>query len=118
MELKEFISSTLTQIAEGVKDAQQSYSELGGEVNPANLHSVGGTTIPYGIIHTGYNNVVLLCNVHFEIALTKEDSNSQSGGIGVFLDVLSLGHKDTDCGARSSITRISFDVPVSLPSHK
>ena len=118
MELKEFIRGTLTQIAEGVRDAQESYSKIGGVVNPSNLHAVGGDTIPYGIVQSGFKDLVLLCNVHFEVALTKEESGSQSDGIGVFLDVISLGHKDTDSSVRSSVTRITFDVPVSLPSHK
>lgn len=34
MELREFISETLTQIAQGVKDAQSIVAELGAKVNP------------------------------------------------------------------------------------
>lgn len=35
MELKEYISETITQIAQGVKDAQKNVAELGVKVNPA-----------------------------------------------------------------------------------
>ncbi len=34
MELKEFVSETLTQICEGVKDAQQRCADMGALINP------------------------------------------------------------------------------------
>lgn len=116
MELKEFISSTLTQIAEGVRDAQKHYSEIGGKVNPGNLKSVEGTSIMYGIVNPNYLSVHLLSNVHFEVSLTSEDKSSSSGGIGVFLSAVSLGGKTSDSDLKSSLNRVTFDVPVSLPA--
>ena len=118
MELKEFISSTLTQIADGVRDAQKHYSEIGGVVNPGNLNRVEGTTILYGKVDPQYRSAILLCNVHFEVSLTSEDKSSSSGGIGVFLSAVSLGGKTSDSDSKSSLNRVTFDVAVSLPSHK
>lgn len=116
MELKEFISSTLTQIAEGVRDAQSHYSEIGGVVNPGNLKSVEGTSIMYGIVDPNYLSVHLLSNVHFEVTLATEDKSSNSGGIGVFLSAVSLGGKSSDSDSKTSLNKVTFDVTVSLPA--
>ena len=37
MQIKEFVSETLKQVLEGVKDSQARATELGGAVNPIDL---------------------------------------------------------------------------------
>lgn len=115
MELKEFVSSTLTQIAEGVKMAQDSYKSLGGEVNPKGFQQVSGD-IPYGKEIAIKSNASLLCNVQFEVALTSDNSSGSTGGIGVLFGAVSIGGKTNEEARQTSLTKVKFNVPVKLPS--
>ena len=115
MELKEFISSTLTQIADGVRDAQKHYSEIGGEVNPSNLARIQGNILQ-GTESTYNGKAIMLCNVHFDVALTSEKTSSGVGGIAVQLGGFSIGGKKNGTDTDSSLNRISFDIPVKLPT--
>ena len=103
MELKEFITTTLTQIAEGVNDAKPVYSKFGAEVNP----NVSITNYSGGHKST--------CNIDFEVALTDSSKTTAGGGIGVALSIFKAkGEKSTDSESES-LTRIKFTVPVQLP---
>lgn len=116
MELKDFISSTLTQIAEGVKDSQDKYKDLGGVVNPKGLRQVEGG-IPYGKTTPINGDAFLLCNVQFEVSLTNDNSTSNTGGIGVLFGAISFGGKSGESENQTSLTKVSFNIPVKLPSH-
>ena len=116
MELKEFITNTLSQIAEGVKDAQVIYKNVGGVVNPNGLKQVEGG-IPYGKTTPIHGEAHLLCNVQFEVSLTNDSGSNKSGGIGVLFGALSIGGKAGEEEKQSSLTKVRFNIPVKLPSH-
>lgn len=115
MELKEFISSTLAQIAEGVKEAQTAYETLGGAVNPSKFQKITGG-IATARISSYQGTTHILCNVHFDVVLTEESGTSGKTGIGVALGAVSLGGGKTSSSGSTSVTGISFDIPVELPS--
>ena len=118
MELKEFVSSTLMQIADGVKMAQDSYKSLGGEVNPKGFQQVNGD-IPYGKKDiSAKGEAYLLSNVQFEVALTSDSSSNNSGGIGVLFGAISIGGKSGEGERQVAVTKIKFNVPVKLPLQK
>ena len=116
MELKDFISTTLAQIAQGVKDAQTVYEELGGVVNPKGLQEIKGD-ISYGKIDSLHKNAILLCDVQFEVSLTSDNSENSSGGIGVLFGAISLGGKSGNEDRETSLNKVKFNIPVKLPSH-
>ena len=116
MELKDFVTITLTQIAEGVKNAQESYTGLGGVVNPKGLKMVEGG-IPYGKVTPLNGEAVLLCNVQFEVSLTSGNTSNNAGGIGVLFGTFSIGGKSGEEERQTSFTKVKFNVPVKLPSH-
>lgn len=113
MELKEFISETLTQIAQGVKDAQNNVAELGAKVNPANVASFEGD-IPHckGSMKTPSK---VLCDVEFSVALTNNSSTSTDSGIGILFGAVSLGGKHNTSDKDTSLNSIRFNVIMELP---
>lgn len=114
MDLKDFVSNALTQIAEGVKNAQAPYKEMGGVVNPGGLTQIEGD-ITYGKTELS-QTAIPLCNVRFEVSLTSDSSSNSSGGIGVLLGVFSTSGKTGEEERQISLTKVKFDVPVKLPT--
>lgn len=87
MELKEFISNTLTQMAEGVSAAITESEGKGYLVNPSTT-KIGND-----------------CNVHFDLSIESE----KEGGANI--RVLSGSTSER------SVNRISFDINITLPTH-
>lgn len=85
MELKEFVTQTLIQIIEGVKDAQEQTKESGALINPKTYRDSGL------IIENSKpeNKIRNIQNVKMNIAVTVTENTTTS--------------------------RIEFDVPVSFP---
>lgn len=120
MELKEFITATLTEIAEGVYDSQKHYKQLGGAVNPSNISPLNGTF--YKAVKLNGNNVddlaFQLSSVEFEIGLVEGDVSEGKSGIGVFLPHIGLGTNSTHKENNSTVTKVRFCIPVKLPAQQ
>lgn len=119
MELREFITQSITQIMAGVSDAQTHALEMGGAINPVSMildkddktwrwikTDPTFKTDPYGRI------------VEFDIALVVQRSGSSEGsmkgkigipelGLGVGAD---LADKTEDLSSNTS--RIKFSIPI------
>jgi len=111
MDLREFVSETLTQIVEGVKNAQSNATESGATVNPrlSTSHEQAGKQ---GFLFTGdaYAQIV-----QFDVALTVTEGTGSKGGIGVFAGAINLGSSGQSQNESSSVSRVKFSVPLSLP---
>lgn len=105
----------MTQIAEGVRNAQSAYAENGGKVNPNDYEHVNGD-IPYGKSMAMRSKADLLCTVHFEVSLSADTSTNASGGVGVLFGAISLGGKSGEENKETALTKVKFDVPVKLPT--
>lgn len=86
MELKEFISNTLTQMAEGVSDAIQKSDGKGYLVNPS------------------ATKIGVDCNVHFDLSVESGKEGAAS------IKVLGGGMSER------SVNRITFDINIKLPT--
>lgn len=86
MELKDFISNTLTQMAQGVKDAISKSEGKGYLINPS-------TTL-----------IGSDCNVHFELSI----ENEKEGSANIKVVGGSMSER--------SLNRISFDINITLPT--
>jgi hypothetical protein len=109
MQLDTFISETLKAIIKGIKDSQDFAKENGGVINPKRTYAGSRqvTKLKDGerFIHT----------IDFDIAVTasNEQQNGVNGGITVF--GIGLGAKIADKEVSQTISRIKFNVDVSLP---
>jgi hypothetical protein len=118
MELNDFITTTLTQIATGVKEAQAFYKELGGAINPKGYGLNTSNKDTQHIIKTPSSTVShydYVCNVDFEVALSESSASKTNGGLGVMLGAFTVGGKKGEEASQSALTKIKFTIPVILP---
>lgn len=107
MDLKEFISDTLTQICEGVKDAQENCAGLGALVCPP--IEKDRVTASASLVNWKYTDV------RFKVALQSSDTGNDKSGIGVLLANITVGMAKETSQTLSSATSVEFTVPVALP---
>ncbi|RCS25832.1 hypothetical protein DUT91_03475 [Phyllobacterium salinisoli] len=103
MELKDFIAETLSQIIEGVREAQA--REDGANINAA----MGGAEFGGQLVNVGTYGVAT--RVDFDVSVTAETK----GGAGAKLAVFGVGVDGGAGHTAGSANRISFSVPVRLP---
>ena len=111
MELREFVAVTLTQIVEGVKEAQTRSKDHGAQVNPS-LSTSAELAAKHGILIASGSAAQL---VQFDVALTATEGTRTKGGIGVVVGVVALGSTGQSQAENSSVSRVKFSVPLVLP---
>lgn len=111
MELKEFVSQSLLQIFEGVKDAQEKTNELNGSVAPKIIAPQRDNPSILGLNH---NQAVILVN--FDVSLNTIDSTATKAGFGLFVAAFGGGAQTGETTANKEFSWLHFSVPVVLPS--
>jgi len=101
MKLSTFISETLKEIVDGVKDAQNYTKEHGAVINP-DKGFIGSNDKPTQ-------------EVNFEVAVTTESASGAEGGIAVFTGVFGVGTKGKTANSDGTVSKIKFTVPIQLP---
>jgi hypothetical protein len=112
VDLSEFVSQALSQIASGVSEAQSSVGKLNGEVNPR-VHTTSESGSKLGLVHVDGGSMATI--VQFDVALTVTQGTGTKGGIGVFAGVLTLGSAGESSAENSTVSRVKFAVPIVLP---
>ena len=108
MDLKTFVSETLTQIMEGVRDARERHQrdgDLEGVISPQY-----DTTDD-----VGREGAIPLIAVNFDVAVTVSEGGERKAGIAVVGGIMGLGGNVQSTKQNESISRITFKVPVVLP---
>ncbi len=109
MELKEFVTQTLTQIIEGIKDAQEQTKDSGALINPK---TYGDT----GLIVEGTKSEIRnVQSVKMNVALTVTENSGNKSGIGVVASVFKAGVSKEDSDTNTTTSHIEFNIPVSFP---
>ena len=113
MELKEFITETLAQIAAGVEAAQTEVRDAGGFVNPA--HRAGKQEQDkshFGSLTSGQNIFL----VDFDVTVTVIEATETEGKAKLNVaGLLNLGTGGQSNASSTAINRISFKVPLAMP---
>lgn len=103
MNLKDFVSASLQQVLEGVKQAQA--TELGDNINAEGA----GMPADKSVYSSGaYGNFTI---VEFDVAVSAETA----GTGGANLKVFGVGFEGGGQHKAGSANRISFAIPVRLP---
>jgi len=116
MELQTFITTTLVQIARGIEDAAKQLEGTKAVVNPRNVHAVEGKGASvYGYLNTQKQFFKVVQKIDFDVAVTAERGTETKGGIGIHVGSIGVGSQGKTEKANSSVSRISFSVPMVLP---
>lgn len=113
MELQEFVKETLTQISQGVKDAQDSVRDAGGYANPTVTYAQGKPELVYfGETARGHHTFL----VDFDVAVTVAEKTAAEGGAKLAVaSLLSVGGSGRSDAENTSTSRVKFKVPLALP---
>jgi hypothetical protein len=110
VELREFITAALSDIIQGVVEAQKKLEDNGRYVNPqlsseqGELQAQGKQVSIQGqLVHT----------VDFDVAVHSIGTDMK-GGIGVVAGVLAVGSHGQS-NENIAVSRLKFSVPVTLP---
>ncbi len=114
MELKEFVSQMLTQIFEGIREAQNKCADHEqGEINPVVKVSVDDNQKHGQMMSQGSWGIIH--HIDFDVAVTATEGTETKGRIGIFTGVMGLGSQGQSATSNNVVSRIKFQVPVTLP---
>lgn len=117
MELKDFISETILQIAIGVMDAAKKCKEIDVIVNPEiTVGPEGGRYIPKE--KKLYKMERRVQQVDMDICVTVSESENTAIGAKVGISVLAFAANSTGNASSTNVNRVSFSIPVCLPVSK
>jgi hypothetical protein len=94
MDIKEFVSETLSQIIDGVVDAQGRSQPRSAVVAPF-----------YGCRQ----------NVRFDVAVTVAEGKEVTGKAGISVWSIGAGGSAKSETSSSTVSRIQFEIPIELP---
>jgi len=113
MELRQFISDALTQLVDGVIDAQVNAKGKGALIAP------GQETV---ILFPRDNSEPRFSRerqvVEFDVAITVFESAGGKVGVGVFGGGVSLGAQAKGETSNQTLSHLKFSVPIYLPQQK
>lgn len=119
MNLQTFISQTLIQIANGIREAEEQLTNAGAVVNPRHITGAGNNmSNVYGHIDTKSNSPRAVHSVEFDVAVTAVKGEETKGGIGVVMGAIGIGSQGRSEESNTSISRIKFKIPIALPNSK
>lgn len=110
MELKDFVSESLTQIASGIKKAQEGLNKDGSGVCPS-WTSFNSNKEPIYGLDLNHCPIFLF---DFDVAVAVTEQAEKGGSIGVSRLIMVTG-KLQSSESTASESRIRFQVPFSFP---
>ncbi len=108
MELKEFVSETLSNIIQGIEKAQKELEGKDCAINPEMYHEDKDVAKDRRKIK----------NIEFEVLLKLEESQGSKATIGVFAGFIGGGAQGQSGEITQSLNKIKFSVPVVYPKQK
>ena len=114
MDLRQFVSTTLSQIVEGIVDAQKAVLQHEAYINPGNLMRNATNTSESAIWDNRTNNYAR--SVVFDVVLTVEEGTNTGAKIGVVAGVFNLGANGASENKQASVSRVQFTIPVLFPA--
>ena len=115
MNLQDFIKETLVQIVNGIEDAQLELKETNAIISPK-IHNPDPVKEVKGMLLVRDQNPATV--VSFDVALTSTEGTGTKGGIGVVAGMVNLGSSGESKQERVNVSRVSVNIPVSLPHGK
>lgn len=115
MELKDFVSNTISEIIEGIVAAQARVQAHGAFVNPGNLMRSTQDVGQSALWDNRNNNYAR--PISFDVALTVEEGTNTEAKVGVVAGILNLGAGGASENKQLAVNRVQFTVPVLFPAN-
>lgn len=113
--LKDFISDVITQITDGIIEAQKTNKEKGCIVNPSNIQTLGTPdSITYRIGSTGSNDGTVSI-LNFDLVIDVKEKTDKSGGLKVGAAVVGIEGAAKKEISNSQNNKLNFSIPVLFP---
>ena len=116
MDIKEFIKETLTQIVEGITDANKEIQGKGAYIVSSNLKDAQGFPARelYSDDRNEQRHIVREINFDISIAVTETTQSGVKGGLQVLSVVHSNGGIENNTSS-SAVHKIKFSLPLAMP---
>lgn len=111
MELKDFVAQAIIQVTLGVKESQE---QLAGEWVRVNPKPQDGAQVAGQMLYIAENGAAVF-PLTFDVAVSAEE---KQGNHGMGITVLGIGGinlKNGSTESRSTVSRVSFTIPVAYP---
>lgn len=120
MDLKDFIATSLSQIAEGILAASESLAETDAVVNPTHLatHSRDAQGFGRTLLPDQSERGRLVERVNFDVAVTTEDSTAGKAGLKVGSASFGINAGGDMSSKAGQASRIQFGIPMVFPSRR
>lgn len=116
MDIKEFIKETLTQIVEGISDANKEIQGKGAYIVSSTLKDANGIPVRETYSDDINNQRHIIREISSDVSIAVSDT-TQSGAKGG-LQVFSFMHADggvENSASSNSMHRIKFSLPLAMP---
>jgi len=116
MNLQDFITESLVQIALGIEGAAERLKGTKALVNPRNVSTETNVhTGIYGFVDTEQHYFKAVQKIEFDVAVTAASGTATKGGVGIMVGMIGLGTQGQSEAQDSSVSRIKFVIPMVLP---
>ena len=115
MELKNFITGTISEIIEAIKELQTKYTAPEVLINPDIVYGEKGS---FWISKHSKDNISKrrIQEIKIRASLEVTDSKASEGGAGINISALQMGGKKGYSQNESENSYIEFDIPIALPT--
>ena len=110
MDLKEFITETISAIVDATSELQGKYDEDDIIINPPSNRSSDEAYLPE---NSGYK-YRRVQSIEFDVAVSASSDTSGGGKAGIKVMSLELGAKGEKSVSSEKVSRVSFSVPITL----
>lgn len=117
MELKDFISQSLEQIARGIEDAGKSLEDSSAIVCPEKVVDVSSDK-KYGAFQRKNGDYSSVSEIKFNVAVTVSEGTESKAGIGIAIGTIGIGTQGKSENENSSMSKLSFTILMVLPNTK
>lgn len=118
MELKEFITGTISEISNAISECNAELKGNATIVNPGNATVASDKNSDvYGHINinptTPARRPIHL--IKFDVSVTAIDKTGTRGGVGIAVGSIGLGAQAKSEAESASFSKLTFSIPVALP---
>ncbi len=115
MKLQDFITETLVQISEGVKNANHKLEFNQLQINPFITERLNGLNDHPDFIGFAEGKRIVQV-VNFDISVTVESEKEKGGDIKVAQGIIDVGIFGKRKNLEQNISKIKFSIPISFPN--